>query len=461
MAARRSLVVVSNREPYMHRRDEQGEIRWSHTPGGVAVALDALMRERGGVWIAHGAGDADRDVVDERDHVRVPPDAPAYTLRRIWLSDEEERGYYNGFSNEGLWPLCHVVHIRPTFRASDWAAYQEVNRRFARAAADELGKDGPVFINDYHLALVASELKNIRPGARTAIFWHIPFPHPDRFRMCPWRRELLTGLLANDLVAFQLDRDRRNFLTCCRDEFQARVRNGKVHLDGRETRVVSAPIGIDFDRWDTMAADPAIEQDMAKLRKEFDLRFPLIGVGVDRLDYTKGIPERLAAVDRLLERRPGLAHPLTFVQVGVPSRSKIASYRDIEQQVDRQVEAINEKYRAHRSDGGPIRYRKINLKMRRIAALFRLANFCIVSSLHDGMNLVAKEFVASRRDGDGVLVLSELAGASQELGEAVIINPYDADGFAAKLEVAIDMPENERRRRMQAMRRVVAGRDVF
>ena len=461
MSSRRSLVVVSNREPYLHRRGKDGQIEWMHTPGGVAVALDALMRERGGVWIAHGAGDADRDVVDERDHVGVPPDNPSYTLRRIWLTEAEERGYYNGFSNEGLWPLCHVAHVRPTFRTEDWEAYQEINRRFARAAAEEREKDGPIFINDYHLALVAGELKALRPGARTAIFWHIPWPHPDRFRMCPWRRELLTGLLANDLVAFQLDRDRRNFLTCCRDELQARVKAGRVHVDGRETRVVSAPIGIDFDRLNDMAADPAIEADMARLRKDLDLNFPLVGVGVDRLDYTKGIPERLAAIDRLLERRPELARSLTFVQVGVPSRSKLDSYQDIERQIDAQVAAINEKYKARRGDEGPIRYRKINLKARKLVALFRLANFCIVSSLHDGMNLVAKEFVASRHDTDGVLVLSELAGAAQQLRDAVIINPYDTDGFAARLEEAVDMPESERRRRMQNMRRVVAGRDVF
>lgn len=426
------------------------------------MALDALMRERGGVWIAHGAGDADRDVVDERDHVRVPPDDPAYTLRRIWLTKEEEQGYYNGFANEGLWPLCHVAHVRPVFRTEDWEQYRIVNRRFAEAAASEGADAGvPVFINDYHLALVAGELKALRPSARTAIFWHIPWPHPDRFRMCPWRREVLTGLLANDLVAFQLERDRRNFLTCCRDEFTAAVRSGRVIVDGRETRTVSAPIGVDFDRLNEMASDAGLDADMEKLRRDLELTFPLVGVGVDRLDYTKGIPERLAAIDRLLDRRPELARMLTFVQVGVPSRSAIDSYQDIERQIDEQVASINAKHRGRRGDEGPIRYRKINMKAKRLVALFRLANFCIVSSLHDGMNLVAKEFVAARRDEDGVLVLSELAGAAQELSDAVLINPYDIDGFAAKLEEAIDMPETERRRRMQAMRRVVAGRDVF
>ena len=462
MASRRSILVVSNREPYLHRRDADGRIAWSHTPGGVSVALDALMRERGGVWIAHGAGDADADVTDEHDRVRVPPDDPAYTLRRIWLTRDEEQRYYNGFANEGLWPLCHVAHIRPVFRTEDWEAYREVNRRFAEAAAEESRTAGTTaFINDYHMAMVAGELKALRPEMRTAIFWHIPWPHPDRIRMCPWRREIMMGLLANDLVAFQLDRDRRNFLTCCRDEFQARVRDGRVHVDGTSTRVVTAPIGVDFDRINEIATDPELSGDIDRLRRELDLRTAIVGAGVDRLDYTKGIPERLQAIDKLLDLRPDLAASLTFVQIGVPSRSDIDSYAGIEREIDEQVAAVNAKYRARRNDEGPIRYRKLAFKQRKLTALYRLADFCIVSSLHDGMNLVAKEYVASRPDEDGVLVLSELAGASQELQDAVIISPYHIDGFAAHLAEAIDMPARERRRRMQNMRRVVAGRDVF
>ena len=462
MVSRRSILVVSNREPYLHSRAEGGDIRWSPTPGGVSVALDALMRERGGVWIAHGAGDADAEVVDARDRVAVPPDHPSYLLRRIWLTKEEEQRYYNGFANEGLWPLCHVAHIRPVFRTEDWDAYRAVNRRFAEAAAEESRESGTTaFINDYHMAMVAGELKALRPEMRTAIFWHIPWPHPDRIRICPWRREVMAGILANDLVAFQLDRDRRNFLTCCRDEFQARVKNGRVLIGNASTHVVTAPIGVDFDRINDMAGDPALAGDIARLRSELDLRTPVIGAGVDRLDYTKGIPERLEALDRLLDRRPELARDLTFVQIGVPSRSEIDSYAGIEREIDQQVDAINAKYRARRRDEGPIRYRKIAFKQRKLTALYRLADFCIVSSLHDGMNLVAKEFVASRADGDGVLVLSELAGAAQELGDAVIISPYDIDGFAARLGEAIGMPEAERRARMQRMRRIVAGRDVF
>ncbi|HSC28123.1 MAG TPA: trehalose-6-phosphate synthase [Vicinamibacterales bacterium] len=460
----RPLIVVSNREPYLHARRPDGSIVAVPTTGGVAVALDALMRERGGTWIAHGAGKADREVVDANDRVRVPPDAPAYTLRRIWLTHEEERRYYNGFANEGLWPLCHIVHVRPVFRSEDWATYRAINTRFARAIAEELSDAAPpVFIQDYHLALTAAELRRERPDVRTAFFWHIPWPHPDRLRMCPWRLDIMKGLLANDLLAFQLERDRRNFLLGVRDELPAEPDRGKIRLNGRTTRVVAAPIGVDFDRIQEVAADPTLFGETERLRRELRLDDPdvsIIGIGVDRLDYTKGIPERLEAIDRLLSIRPDLRSRLAFVQIGVPSRSRIASYAKIERRIDAQVADINARH-GESPDRGPIRYRKSALKIRRLVALYRLADFCVVSSLHDGMNLVAKEFVAARDDGDGVLVLSEMTGAAQELKDALIINPYHIDGFAAAIERAIGMPRDERAARMRALRRVVAGHDVF
>lgn len=447
----------------MHTRRADGAIACAPTTGGVAVALDSLLKERGGTWIAHGAGDADKLVVDEHDRVRVPPDAPAYTLRRIWLSAEEEGRYYGGFSNEGLWPTCHIAHVRPVFRTEDWAEYQSVNRRFAEAISAELGdSSAPVFIQDYHLALVASELRRLRPEARTALFWHIPWPHPDRLRMCPWRREIMSGLLANDLLAFQLERDRRNFLLCVRDELPAEIERSTIRMDGHSTHVVSAPIGVDFDRITRYATDTSLAAETERLQRELKLDTPglLIGVGVDRLDYTKGIPERLTAVDRLLTSVPELRGRLVFVQVGVPSRSKLESYASIEREIDDLVADINRRH-GEGPDHGPIRYRKSSLKIRRLVALYQLAHFCIVSSLHDGMNLVAKEFVAARTDEQGVLVLSEMTGASQELTEAIIINPYDIDGFAQAIRQAIEMPAEEQRSRMRAMRRVVAGQDVF
>jgi trehalose 6-phosphate synthase len=455
------LIVVSNREPYLHQTAEDGSAVAVPTTGGVAVALDALMRQHEGIWIAHGAGDADRQVTDQNDCVRVPPDNPVYTLHRIWLSDEEERRYLSGFANEGLWPLCHMVHVKPVFRVEDWEAYQAVNKRFADAVVGHLtDPTTPVFIQDYHMALVAAELRRSRPAARTALFWHIPWPHPDQLRICPWRRELMRGLLANDLLAFQLPRDRRNFLTAVRDELGLDSRKGVVHTEGRDTHVVAAPIGIDFDRISQMATSPGLLVDKDRLRRELRLTTPIVGIGVDRLDYTKGIPERLDAIDRLLTARPDLKSELTFVQIGVPSRSKLDSYAAIEQEIDDKVAEVNARHGRSAVDG-PIRYRKGALKLRRLVALYQLADFCVVSSLHDGMNLVAKEFVAARHDDRGVLVLSELTGAAQELKGALIINPYDGAGFAQALEAAIGMPHGEQAERMSRMRRVVAGHDVF
>jgi len=431
------------------------------TPGGVSVALDALMRQRGGTWIAHGAGDADRQVCDEDDCVRVPPDEPLYTLHRIWLSDTEERQYLAGFANEGLWPLCHMVHVKPVFRAEDWEAYRAVNKRFAEAVVGHLTDlSTPVFIQDYHLALVAAELRRIQPKARTALFWHIPWPHPDQLRMCPWRRELMLGLLANDLLAFQLQRDRRNFLTAVRDELGLDPRSGIVRAEGHDTHVVAAPIGIDFDRISQLGSSPGLLVEKERLRRELRITAPVVGIGVDRLDYTKGIPERLDAIDRLLTARPELRTQLVFVQIGVPSRSKLESYAAIEKEIDDKVAEVNTRHGRSAVDG-PIRYRKGTLKLRRLVALYQLADFCVVSSLHDGMNLVAKEFVAARHDERGVLVLSELTGAAQELKAALIINPYDGAGFARALEAAIDMPHAEQIDRMRRMRRIVAGHDVF
>ena len=450
------LVVVSNREPYQHDRTDDGRIVWSPTTGGVAVALDALMRERGGVWIAHGAGGADRDVVDANDRVVVPPDDPTYPLRRIWLTADETERYYEGFANEGLWPLCHVAHVRPVFRPRDWNAYQQINARFAAAIEQELpDPSAPVFIQDYHLALVAPALRQRCPEVKSALFWHIPWPHPERLRLCPWRRELLEGLLANDLLAFQIGRDRRNFLSAARDQLGALVTRSTVRYKGRLTVVQAVPIGVNYDRIQQITTAPSLASDTKRLEVELKIDRPIVGVGVDRLDYTKGIPERIDALTLLLKRRPDLQGRLTFVQIGVPSRSSIESYVTVEKAIDRKVAQINRRY------ADTVRYRKSALRLRRLVALYRLADFCIVSSLHDGMNLVAKEFVAAREDLDGVLVLSENAGAAQELRDAVMINPYDVERFAQALEHAIDMPRDERRRRMQAMRRGVAGRDIF
>ncbi|HKC54728.1 MAG TPA: trehalose-6-phosphate synthase [Vicinamibacterales bacterium] len=461
--ARRPLLVVSNREPYLHVRRDDGSVTWTSATGGVAVALDALMRERGGTWIAHGAGSADRSVVDAADKILVPPEHPSYALRRLWLEEPTFSAYYGGFANEGLWPLCHVVDVRPRFRAEEWAAYRDVNERFAAAIDEELdSSETPVFLQDYHLALVAPALRARRHAVRTALFWHIPWPHPDRLRICPWRTELVEGLAANDLLAFQLERDRRNFLQAAEEQLGAEVdlEASRIWLRGRPTTVISVPIGVDYDRIQDIGTADTLRAEQQRLRRDLGLDAPLIGIGVDRLDYTKGFPERLAALDALVRRRPELRGRLTFVQIGVPSRSHLHGYAEIEAEITARIQEVNARH--HVAAGPPlVAYRTAPLGIRSLVALYRLADFCIVSSLHDGMNLVAKEFVAARDDEDGVLVLSELAGAAQELHEALIINPYDVDGFADALARAIDMPADQRRARMRALRRVVAGRNVF
>jgi alpha,alpha-trehalose-phosphate synthase [UDP-forming] len=455
-----SLVVVSNREPWMHERQADGSIRARATPGGVSVALDALMRERGGVWIAHGAGSADREMVDERNSVEVPPDAPAYRLRRLWLTEAQVDGYYAGFANSALWPLCHQAHVRPVFRGEDWDLYQEVNALFAEAVALEAPPDSSVFLNDYHLALVAGHLRRRRPLLRTALFWHIPWPDVDRLRICPWRREILEGLLNNDLIAFQLPRDQRNFLNAATGELGATVSGETVFYGDRPVRVLAIPIGADFDRITGILAEPRLADEMSRMGAELGLAGKIVGIGVDRLDYTKGIPERMAAIDRALDEDPQLAARFAFVQIGVPSRGDVPGYSEISAEIDDEIARVNAKH-GRGPDDGPIKYLKRGFPLASLVALYRLADFCIVSSLHDGMNLVAKEFVAARDDLDGVLILSELAGAAHELSEALIINPYDERGFTAAIQRALEMPVWERRRRMQALRRRVAGRDVL
>jgi trehalose 6-phosphate synthase len=455
-----NLVVVSNREPWVHERGSDGIVRARATPGGVSVALDALMRERGGVWIAHGAGNADREVVDQDNSVEVPPDTPAYRLRRLWLTPYQEEHYYAGFANSALWPLCHQAHVRPQFKEEDWKAYQNVNRLFARDAAIEAPPDASIFLNDYHLALVARYLRERRPHLRMALFWHIPWPDIDRLRICPWRKEILEGLVANDLIAFQLPRDQRNFLNAVSEELGASVSGEAVYLGSHPVRVVAIPIGADFDRITAILQEASLPDRMEDIRQALGLGDKVVGIGVDRLDYTKGIPERIGAVAAFLEERPDLVGRFVFVQIGVSSRSEVPGYAEISAEIDGLVDAVNRRF-AGPGGVGPIRYVKQTFDLPDLVALHRLADFCIVSSLHDGMNLVAKEFVAARDDLDGVLILSELAGAAEELSESLLINPYDERAFATAIKRAVEMPQWERRRRMQALRRRVAGRDVL
>ena len=456
------FIVASNREPYIHTfRDK--EIICQVPPSGLTVALDPVMRACGGIWIAHGSGNADRKVVDKANKVMVPPDDPKYTLKRLWLTPEQEEGYYSGFSNEALWPLCHIVYTRPVFRESDWKMYKKVNALFAESILEEVGdKKAFIFIQDYHLSLVAKLLKDKNPNIITAQFWHIPWPNPEAFRICPWQNEILEGLLANDLIGFHIRYHCNNFLetvTRTMDAFVDHIKS-EVRYQGRKSLVSPFPISIDFERISLEAQQKEVNDEIANLMKRFNLSGEeIIGIGIDRFDYTKGIPDRMRAIERFLKNNPQYLGKFVFIQVGVSSRESIKSYQAENKEIDSLVEDINNKYSmGYRK---PVICIRENFPQLSLLALRRMAKFCIVSSLHDGMNLVAKEYVASRYDNNGVLILSHFTGAARELTDAVLINPYATDDFAEAIKYALKMPLTEQEERMKKMRNVILENNIY
>jgi alpha,alpha-trehalose-phosphate synthase [UDP-forming] len=455
------FLVVSNREPYVHHYVD-GRIECEPPASGMVSALEPIMRACGGIWIANGSGNADRRTANEHGAIRVPPGDAAYTLQRVWLSKQQVEGYYNGLANEGLWPLCHMAFIRPIFEPKHWQIYRTVNELFANAVLKEVG-DAPafVFIQDYHLGLVARLLKERNPNLIVAQFWHIPWPTPLAFQTFPWRAELLHGLLGNDLLDFHLRSHCQNFLDTVDREFEAKIDHEQFEITkgGKATVVRPFPISIDVDEHENLARSEAVERDMERWRENLALGNVQIGIGIDRIDYTKGIPERLRALDRFLEERPEYREKLVFVQVGVPSRTHVPQYKLLDDEVDNLIEEIN--WRWSTESWRPIVYVKRQCDPVQMMALHRLATFCIVSSLDDGMNLVAKEFVASRTDGDGTLILSRFAGAARELTGALQVNPFAVEEVAQAIEEALTMPEEERRKRMQKMRAAVADNNIY
>jgi len=459
--ADRLFIVVSNREPYTHNYLGD-EIICDVPASGLTVALDPVMRACGGVWIAHGSGSADREVVDDRNRVMVPPDDPSYSLRRIWLTEEEEEGYYLGFSNESLWPLCHVAYAPPIFYEDDWNTYKKVNQLFADVVLDEVGdSQAVVFIQDYHLALLSRFIKAKNPGVTTAQFWHIPWANPEVFRICPWAAELLDGLLGNDILGFHIGYHCDNFLGNVNRMMESRIdyERSAVNRGGRTTLVRPFPISVDFDQITSDAASEEVKQEMERIRQTWKLNAEFVGVGLDRIDYTKGIPHRLIALDRFLSKYPKYQGRVVFFQLGEPSRVHIRRYRELNAEIDDLVEEINWKYQS--GDWKPIVHVRQHASFVTAAAFYQLADFCMVSSLHDGMNLVAKEFVSSRVDEDGVLILSRFTGAARELTDALLINPYATDDFAETIREAIEMPKKQRQARMKRMRHVVAQNNVY
>lgn len=455
------VLIVSNRQPYIHNwKDEAIEVQVPAS--GVVTALEPIMRACSGVWIAHGNGSADRDVVDMRGHVRVPPDAPSFDIRRVWITPEEEAGYYYGFANEGIWPLCHLAHVRPVFRSSDWQQYKEINERFALTVVEEAKTDNPVvLIQDFHLALVPKIVRDHLPHATIITFWHIPWPNPERYAICPWYVEILEGLLGSSILGFHTRFHCSNFINTVDRSLETRIDwdSSTISYGGKLTAVNPYPISIE---WPGRALDqqPSVVECRRRMREIYALPPDhRVGLGVERLDYTKGILERFLAVERLLELEPQWIGRFTFVQIAAPSRAKIEEYAQFKQQVLALAERINARF-------GSEEYRPIHLLIRHhdvrdVMLHYRGADLCVVSSLHDGMNLVAKEFVAARDDEQGVLILSQFTGAASELPDALVINPYNIDQSAAAMHLALTMPPTEQRARMRSMRGIVQEFNVY
>jgi trehalose 6-phosphate synthase len=456
------VVIIANREPYIHEHQPDGSIVVRHPASGLVTALEPVMHACSGVWIAHGSGTADREVTDPSGHVPVPPGDESYLLRRLWLSKAEEQGYYYGFANEGLWPLCHVAHTRPMFRSGDWKYYQAVNQKFADAACEEVDSDDPIIlVQDYHFALVPQLIRERLPHATVLMFWHIPWPNSERFGICPWRKEILEGMLGNSILGFHTQFHCNNFMECVDRFLECRVdreQNAVVWHD-HATLVRPYPISLEWPvHW--IKAIPTPEECRKSIFAELGLGADaLLGVGVDRLDYTKGIEERFLAVERLLELHPEFCGRFVFVQLAAPSRTLIERYRQLNESVEQLAARINERF--GNANYQPIVLLRSHHEPPTVFRYYRAANLCYVSSLHDGMNLVAKEFVAAREDERGVLVLSQFTGAARELTEALIVNPYDADDAGAALATALNMSPDEQRERMRAMRAFLAEFNVY
>ncbi|TRZ56841.1 MAG: trehalose-6-phosphate synthase [Rhodocyclaceae bacterium] len=455
------VIVVSNREPYMHQR-HGSQIDIQRPASGLVTALEPIMRACRGTWIAHGSGSADSEVVDKHDRIAVPPDNPAYQIRRVWLTPEEEAGYYYGFSNEGLWPLCHIAHVRPTFRSSDWTQYVAVNRKFAKAVATEAKTKAPiVLVQDYHFALLPKMIREELPDATVITFWHIPWPNPESFAICPWRDEVLAGMLGSSILGFHTQFHCNNFVDTVDRFLEARVdrESFTVSLGGKHTAVRRYPISIAWPPEPEMVQKP-VPDCRSDIRQLNGLPpEQRLGIGVDRLDYTKGILERFRAIERLLELKPEWIGRFSFVQIAAPTRSGIDEYQHHENKVRGTATRINERF--GQNGPPPIVLKVEHHEPRAVYEYFRAADLCFVSSLHDGMNLVAKEFIAARDDERGVLILSQFTGAARELPEALIVNPYDADQCAAALHLALSMSASEQRDRMRLMRGLVAEFNVF
>jgi trehalose 6-phosphate synthase len=446
----------------MHVIDEStGATKCIRPASGVVTAIHPVLCACGGPWIAHGGGNADKKFVNSKDKLGVPPEDNRYILKRVWLTKEEEDGYYYGFANEGLWPLSHNTHTRPIFRESDWQMYKKVNQKFADSLLEELpAKPALIFIQDYHFTLLPKMIKEKRPDAVIAMFWHIPWPNPESFSICPYHKEILDGMLGCDLIGFHVQNHCNNFLDTANRLLESRVDTEifSVTRLGKETFVRAFPISVDGHiNAGSFKVEPI--REIEKLKKEYELKDKIVGLGVDRIDYTKGVIERILAIDRFLEKYPQYKKRFVFIQLAAPSRTHIKRYHDLIGEIDELVEKKNWKY----LDGNwkPIIYLKRHFSQDEIEPFYMLADVCIVSSLHDGMNLVAKEYVAAKKDLAGALILSQFTGAARELTDAIQINPYSIEEFADSIKLAIELPSEEKKKRMENMRKIISENNVY
>jgi len=457
----RSLILVSNREPYIHRKTKQG-IKVDTPAGGLTSALDPVMQAIQGTWVAWGSGSADKEVVDEDGKVGVPPDKPSYTLKRVWLNQKEVDGFYYGYANQALWPLCHMMIEKARFRARHWRRYFEVNRKFADSVIPEIknSKD-VVWIQDYHFTMLPYMLRKHYPDLTITMFWHIPWPPWEIFRVIPQRIEILKGMLGCDLIGFHVDRYCLNFLECVQNELDAVVDRGQrtIAFEGKETRLAPFPISIDYDKFEQLTRDKKIQSKLTEIKEKLKLEGKYVGIGVDRLDYSKGITERIRAIRLFLKKYPDYRGKFSFIQVAVPSRTKIQEYNELKVTIETLINDINSEIGT--DDWTPIIYYSTNIPHNELVNYYRIADMAIVSSIVDGMNLVAKEYIASQVDEKGVLVLSEFVGAVAELDNALIINPFDVEHFADMIKKGLEMPEAEKRRRMQKMRAYVQTHNIY
>lgn len=446
----KKLIVVSNREPYSLSKRHQ------LTVGGLVSALDPLMKEKRGLWIASGQRD---ELKGKPLRFPVPLSDPSYTLRLVPLGPADTEGYYNGYSNRFLWPLCHITLDRVYLRRSYWRSYRKVNSLFAEAVAQEAGPDSVVWLHDYHLALCALFIKELCPDAFVSIFWHIPWPPHAVFRICPQKRELLEGLLANDLIGFQLPGFMENFAQCVRNELGAVVDidEGIISHNGRLTRLRAFPISVDFEWFERAACSAQARRFISRFLKKRGLEGSRIILSVNRLDYTKGMIKCLEAVELFFTKYPRYKGSVTFVQIAVPTR-KVEPYLSYMERVQRKVDSINK--RLSRGPWRPVEYVTTNLSHSELAALYRKADLAMISSVYDGMNLVAKEFIASQVDLSGSLLISELAGASEEIPGVTLINPYDTEGCAMALKAALEASPADQRRALEKAREHVREHNI-